>query len=68
MECFQGICLLKNYFRIKAAISWANHFDILSPLAIILEIELVVKGCLELRAALTHELQFIQLVDFNPNI
>lgn len=59
---------MKNYLRIKAAISWVNHFDILSPLAIVLEIELVVKGCLELGAALTHELQFIELVDFNPNI
>ena len=68
MECFQGICFLKNNLRFKVAVSWSNHFDILRPIAFFHEIELVVKGCLELGAALAYELQIIILIDLNPNI
>ena len=68
MESYQRIGFLKNYFRIKSTIIRANHFDILRSIAFVKKIELIVKGCLEHRAALTYELQIIQLLDLNPNI
>ena len=45
-----------------------NHHYLLSSFVIVLKIEPIVKGCLELRGAITDELQLILLFYLDPDI